>query len=466
MHKETRNEEIAFARIRKRGGMFLACVLGALILQIATTLFIDSKQESLDQLKAGFFEEKREIDAIGRLIQEAILVSDMGMRDTPLFGNILSRISQRAADVIKAGDRIDWLITQVCSPMADVRSVVQERQSYRKTANTFLWRAATISSDVENPASRALAMTDMIVSPHGQLNRSYETITEKLHQLAVDLRLGGLLLVISISAGTALFAAFFVMMIFRPLIGRARNDYRQLINSMNVRTRYFYQMSHELRTPLNAVIGFSEMALQLDHGGKANEYARMILQAGTRLAGHIDNIILLSQLQSGEYEPSPVRFDIVKEVEKLRRVLPFGKVQFIIEKPDGDAQDMPVEADRDAIRRILHQLVSNAVNHARSEVRARLSSDTTWIRIQIRDDGPGVPDELLERLFEPFQTAKNSYETSDSGPGIGLTVARLLADVSNARLDVIESSPSGLVIELRIPTPSLSGEHSLDKAAS
>ena len=179
------------------------------------------------------------------------------------------------------------------------------------------------------------------------------------------------------------------------------------------------------------------------------DYSGAISDAGRKLTGHIENIILLSQIQSDSYKISARRFDAAKIIREEAAAVPGGTASLKVELDLPD-EGLSVHSDSEAFRQIFRQLLRNAHYHARTSATVSARTSGKLVRLLISDDGPGIEPEKLQRLFEPFQTGDNSYFTTNSGLGMGLTVASLLAEAAEIELSVIKNSENGLTIELQL----------------
>jgi signal transduction histidine kinase len=128
-------------------------------------------------------------------------------------------------------------------------------------------------------------------------------------------------------------------------------------------------------------------------------------------------------------------------------------VDLAVKEPAGDAP-IVVAVDIDRLEQVLHILIDNASRHAPngSVVTVALSASAASgkARLAVSDDGPGIPPEDRERIFEPF-TRVRGEKRSSGGTGLGLAIARQLATDHEAELRVADTAPPGATIELILP---------------
>jgi len=224
------------------------------------------------------------------------------------------------------------------------------------------------------------------------------------------------------------------------------------------KSEFLSNMSHELRTPLNAVLGFSEL-LSAMPGSASREtvasYAGEIHSAGRMLLAHIDAILAYAQLDARGYTPevksTPIG-DIVRGAVQMveQRAASKGlRIQTAIAEPLP-----PVVVDGPAIRRVLVQLLSNAIKFTNSggtiELRVPSPQDRE-LAIQIEDNGVGIAPEHLDRVFDPFWQAEAALTRSTTGLGLGLAYVKRLVEINGGRI-AIESRPGlGTTVTCYLP---------------
>ncbi|MBJ7353776.1 MAG: response regulator [Thermoleophilaceae bacterium] len=212
------------------------------------------------------------------------------------------------------------------------------------------------------------------------------------------------------------------------------------LHEANVRLRaaneaknlFLGRMSHELRSPLTAVIGYSEL-LELDAapGSEEMESAGAIFRAGAHLLELINEVLDISQVESGQMtmsiEPTALDNALVSAVELMR---PFAAGHGItLDLPERPSA-LYVKADPQRLTQVIVNLVSNAIKynapHGRVKIRVTESSEKRAC-ISIADTGHGIPVESLVKLFEPFERL-GAEATEIQGTGLGLSLSRSLLE--------------------------------------
>ena len=221
------------------------------------------------------------------------------------------------------------------------------------------------------------------------------------------------------------------------------------------KTRFLSAMSHELRTPLNAVIGFSQV---LAHNGEGNLLPRQVRQvdeirkAGEHLLALINDLLDLARVESGHVtlELAPVALGPLAE-ECLQLVRPQAQARGCRLQPqrlDGAV----VRADRMRLKQVLLNLLSNAVKFNRAGGRIWLLAHEAGesLRIEVRDEGPGLSAEGQARLFRPFERL-GADDAGILGTGIGLALSRQLVVAMQGRIGVDSQPGQGSSFWVELP---------------
>ena len=214
------------------------------------------------------------------------------------------------------------------------------------------------------------------------------------------------------------------------------------------KTAFLANMSHELRTPLNAILGFSEIISEECFGPVGNaryrDYAGDIHSSGAHLLSLINDLLDVAKIEAGRMEISPHPLDARRTFDialKLISAKASEKRQQLIIHVDANAP--PLYADERALKQILINLVSNAVKFTpeggRIDVMAGAARDGGF-QIMVRDNGPGIPRDKLDKIFTPFSQVDNRYDRQAGGTGLGLALVRGLAELHGGRA-WIESEP-------------------------
>ena len=225
------------------------------------------------------------------------------------------------------------------------------------------------------------------------------------------------------------------------------------------KTAFLANMSHELRTPLNAILGFSEIIAQECFGPvgsrRYRDYANDIHSSGAHLLSLINDLLDVAKIEAGRMEISPHPLDARRTFDialKLAGSKASEKGQTLTIGVETSAP--PLHADERALKQILINLVSNAVKFTpqggRIQVLASKARDGGF-QIMVRDNGPGIPRDKLDRIFTPFSQVDNRYDRQAGGTGLGLALVRGLAELHGGRAWIESDEGAGCTAYVVLP---------------
>jgi two-component system cell cycle sensor histidine kinase PleC len=226
-------------------------------------------------------------------------------------------------------------------------------------------------------------------------------------------------------------------------------------------------MSHELRTPLNAILGFSEIIAQESFGpvgsDRYRDYAGDIHSSGAHLLSLINDLLDVAKIEAGRMDIAPHPLDAARVFDialKLIGTKAREKDQTLMIAVEPGAP--PLYADERALKQMLLNLVSNAVKFTpaggRIEVIGSMARDGGF-QITVRDNGPGVPRDKMDRIFTPFNQVDNRFERQAGGTGLGLALVRGLAELHGGRAWLESEYGKGCSVFVVLPVrmPELAG---------
>jgi two-component system cell cycle sensor histidine kinase PleC len=226
------------------------------------------------------------------------------------------------------------------------------------------------------------------------------------------------------------------------------------------KTAFLANMSHELRTPLNAILGFSEIISQECFGPVRNaryrDYAADIHSSGAHLLSLINDLLDIAKIEAGRMEISPNPLDARRTFEIALKLISFKageKRQTLAIHVDPNTP--PLYADERALKQILINLVSNAVKFTPEGGRIDVVASAAkggGFQIMVRDNGPGIPQEKLAKIFTPFNQVDNRYDRQAGGTGLGLALVRGLAELHGGRAWLESEQGSGCSAFVVLPT--------------
>lgn len=227
-------------------------------------------------------------------------------------------------------------------------------------------------------------------------------------------------------------------------------------------------IAHDLRSPLASILFLSEVLWQ-QHSGPVNETQRrqlgIIYSAALRLISMASDIIELAR--GGTLtEPEPIPFSLGELLDSLRDILrPMAEEKGLDMRVASPRLDLRVGQPA-ALRRVLLNLASNSLKFTEAglvEVTLREAADGR-VDFAVRDTGPGIPDEVRRRLFQPFRRVRGRRGYTFSGAGLGLATSRKLVEEMGGSLEVESSDERGTTFRFAVRLPQ--GEPSREAAGS
>jgi len=231
-----------------------------------------------------------------------------------------------------------------------------------------------------------------------------------------------------------------------------------------LKSEFIANVNHELRTPLTAIIASLDCVARAEESGvtDGNASGRQLLQyAGSqsrKLLSMIENLLTFSEAEQDSLRPDFVTGDVVAAVSDyyLERVPGVSSElrEFTCVR---EANVLQGKFDEQLLRQILDTLIDNAVKFtaagARIQLRVRRVAQDggEWIGIDVVDDGPGIPADRLSALFEPFQQLDGSMTRLVGGMGLGLSLARRLAEGLGGHLTATSEPGKGCIFTLLLP---------------
>ena len=233
----------------------------------------------------------------------------------------------------------------------------------------------------------------------------------------------------------------------------------ELAAANELKSEFLATMSHELRTPLNAIIGFSELLADgiVTEQEEVTACLTDILNSGRHLLNLINDVLDISKIEAGRMELKRSTFDIRDEVREVgRSVMPLIAArdhQFIIHEPRAPTL---VHADRQRVRQVILNLVSNAIKFtpdggAISVTIATNPGDPHAASVAVRDTGIGIKQEDFPKLFEKFRQLDASHNRRYEGTGLGLALTKQLVELNGGTVTVTSDPGVGSTFAFTVP---------------
>ena len=222
--------------------------------------------------------------------------------------------------------------------------------------------------------------------------------------------------------------------------------------SDRLKSAFLANMSHEIRTPLNAIVGFSSLLTSTENAAEKELYNSLIGHNNKLLLNLINDVIDLSKIESGYLELRPDWVNLTElldeSVAEYAHQVPSG-VELLTNYP---AHDSLVELDKLRIKQILSNFLSNALkNTTTGHVEVFYEVDHQSVRIGVKDTGRGIPQNMLEKIFERFE----KLDSFAQGAGLGLSICKLIVEKMNGRVLVDSQLGIGTTFVIELPCRSM-----------
>ncbi len=233
-------------------------------------------------------------------------------------------------------------------------------------------------------------------------------------------------------------------------------DITEHVKLDNIQKEFVADVSHELKTPITSIMGYADTLLE---GGYDEEtkikFLNVISSESRRMARLVTDLLTLSRYDSNKKKTKKELFDLGELVKKSQE-----KLAIEIKKKNHDvkcfvtADVPPVYADKDDIERVVLNILSNSIKYTKDggEIKIYVGFVYTDAYIKIIDNGYGIPEEDLSRIFERFYRVDKARTRELGGSGLGLSIAKEILDKNGGNIDIKSEVGKGTEVVIRIPT--------------
>ncbi|MHA6493337.1 ATP-binding protein [Pseudomonas borbori] len=243
------------------------------------------------------------------------------------------------------------------------------------------------------------------------------------------------------------------------LLIKAREESEQ---ANRAKSDFLAMMSHELRTPMNGVLGMLQLLETTEMTQEQDEYAALATESTEHLLKVINDILDFSRIERGALELECIPFNLLELLQGSIQVFQYSAQQrgleLTLSAQDG-LEYLEVQGDPTRIRQILVNLIGNALKFTeegtiRVETRWQpLDNQVLWFSCAVHDSGIGISPERLEHMFDAFQQADTSISRRYGGTGLGLPIARTLAERMGGTLSAQSQEGYGSTFTVEVPLP-------------
>jgi PAS domain S-box-containing protein len=233
---------------------------------------------------------------------------------------------------------------------------------------------------------------------------------------------------------------------------------QQALAANRAKSEFLANMSHELRTPLNAILGFSELIRdgRLEPvGARSRDYARDIHNSGEHLLTLISDVLDLAKIETGRFELHEEEVDLVDLVAGCLPIVEQRARKGGIDLGQSFAPDLPrIRIDKLRVKQILLNLLSNAIKFTPAGGSVTVSGGVApegGIAISISDTGIGIRPRDVPAALEPFRQLESTFNRRHEGTGLGLPLAKSLAELHGGTLEIDSEPGRGTTVVVRLP---------------
>ena len=231
-------------------------------------------------------------------------------------------------------------------------------------------------------------------------------------------------------------------------------------DALQQRTQFFAEFGHDLRSPLNAVIGFADVMANEVRGPIPEayvEYPGLIKESGETLLSLVEDMLAYARSEVGTYQLKlePTHLGLIAE-EVIRSLADTAARQQVTLNLE-EGEEVWAEADQMAIRRILDNLISNALKYSSPGSVVTISAEKTnaTVRLSVADTGAGMEAEDLARITEPFAQGQNAK--GKAGLGLGLALVRRLSELQDGEMQIDSTLGEGTIVTITLPAAAARG---------
>ena len=232
-------------------------------------------------------------------------------------------------------------------------------------------------------------------------------------------------------------------------------DITEHVKLSNMRKEFVADVSHELKTPITSIMGYADTLLEGNYDKETQyKFLNVISTEARRMAKLVTDLLTLSRYDNDEIREQKVEFDLGELVKKCQE-----KLQIEIDKKHHNAEcfvtaNVPlVYADRDGVERVVLNILSNSIKYTPDSgtIKVYVGYIYNDAYIKIIDNGLGIPEEDLDRIYERFYRVDKSRTREMGGTGLGLSIAKEILDRNKGSIDIKSKKDEGTEVVIRIP---------------
>ncbi|MCR9140907.1 MAG: HAMP domain-containing histidine kinase [bacterium] len=243
----------------------------------------------------------------------------------------------------------------------------------------------------------------------------------------------------------------------RRLTEMSDTSHRELMEITEFKNHLMGMAAHDIRAPVGIMMGFSQILLadSEEFTEQQSVFLEKIRKQGEGVLGLLDDLLTLSQTESGSLTLDPAEFDLT---ELLRELIESNRI--IAEKKRIVLDDRLAEypqfyADRERLAQVFNNLIGNAVKYSPAETTARISldpgADGEGVLVTVVDQGLGIPPDDIEKIFRPFHRTANRPTGGEKSTGLGLSIVKRIVEAHDGTIRVESEVGKGSRFTVELP---------------
>ena len=232
-------------------------------------------------------------------------------------------------------------------------------------------------------------------------------------------------------------------------------DITEHVKLDNMRKEFVADVSHELKTPITSIIGYADTLQDGDYDKEtSSKFLSVISSEGHRMADLVSDLLTLSRYDTNRIKKEPTEFDLGELAKKCEEKL---KIEVAKKKQEIEcyvtADVPPVFADKNGIERVMLNVLSNAIKYTGEGGKIKIYVGFVYndAYIKVIDNGIGIPEADLSRIFERFYRVDKARSREMGGTGLGLSIAKEILDQNNGNINIKSEYGKGTEVVIRIP---------------
>ncbi|MCI9245902.1 MAG: cell wall metabolism sensor histidine kinase WalK [Clostridia bacterium] len=409
---------------------------------------------SIIMILVGYFNTKSVVNPVNSLIESA--------------EKIANGEEVEIAHLDKKKTQIDELVNAFSLMTKELKQNLNEMGKQKKQIETILLHMTDgiIAFDMEgkiihiNPAAKSLL----------QLDRQDNNFNKIFQKLNADINLEKIVYLENWTSSEQRLniGEKYVNLLFAPfqdendkpagVIGVIQ-DITQHVKLDNMQKEFVADVSHELKTPITSIMGYADTLLESEYDKEMQaKFLGVISSEARRMARLVTDLLVLSRYDNKKITKEEVEFDLGDLTKKC-----IERLKFEVEKKNHHiecfvtANVPPVKADKYGIERVILNIITNAIKYTPENGMIKVYVGFVYndAYIKIIDNGIGIPEQDLSRIFERFYRVDKARTREMGGTGLGLSIAKEILDQNNGSIDIKSEVGKGTEIVIRVPTKKL-----------